>query len=83
MNESRLPDFLDYMRQAATDARSFIVKPTPFRNPALQGCRQFFTTVGTVRTALPKLLEQLPHLRLNRKIPDLMRAGRNQKLATK
>ncbi len=24
MNETRLPDYLDHMRQAATDARSFV-----------------------------------------------------------
>jgi len=65
MSENRLADYLEHIRQAATDARSFVegINKSEF----LVDTHGYFdinldVVWDTVQTALPKLLEQLHNI---------------------
>lgn len=75
MNKSRLPDYLDHMRQAATDACAFVedkrtqqavtMNLIVIGEDATKGYFDINLDVvwETVQTALPELLRQLPAVR--------------------
>ena len=69
MNENRLPDYLDHIQQAATDARSFVegMAKDDFLadKRTQQAVIMSLIVIGeeTVQEWLPALLQQLPAVR--------------------